>query len=75
MKTLPYLKHLTYASIVVTFPFIFSASKDTVEPAVLAKPIAKPAIKIEIAPAETVKTIRVTLDSLKKTSNILIKQI
>lgn len=75
MKTLPYLKHLTYASIVVTFPFVFSASKDRVQATVLPEPIEKPAIKIEVAPAETIKTIRVTLDSLKKTSNTLIKQI
>jgi len=75
MKTLPYLKHLTYASIVVTFPFVFSASKDRMETLVVPEPIEKPAIKIEVAPAETMKTIGVTLDSLKKTSNILIKQI
>jgi hypothetical protein len=75
MKTLPYLKHLTYASIVVTFPFVFSASKDTTAPAVMAKPIEKPARKIEAAPAETIKTIKVTLDSLKQTGNNLIKQI
>ena len=75
MKTLPYLKHLTYASIVVTFPFVFSASKDRMETLVVPEAVEKPAIKIEVAPAETMKTIGVTLDSLKKTSNILIKQI
>jgi len=75
MKTLPYLKHLTYAFIVVTFPFVFSASKDMANQTVVPEPIEKSAIKIEIAPAETMKTIKVTLDSLKKTSNTLIKQI
>lgn len=75
MKTLPYLKQLTYASIMVTFPFVFSASKDTIEPTVLLQPIEKPAIKIEVAPGETVKTIGVTLDSLKKTSHTFLKKI
>ena len=75
MKTLPYLKHITYAFIVVTFPFVFSASKDRAEPVVMPEPIEKPAIKIEIAPTETMKTIKVTLDSLKKTSYTLTKQI
>ena len=75
MKTLPYLKQLTYAIILLTFPFIFSASRDSSTPPILVNPIEKPAIKVVPAPAETIKTIKVTLDSLKKSSNMALKQI
>ena len=72
MKTLPYLKQLTYAVIIMAFPFIFSASKDSKAP----KPVQ---ITKESAPApaysadETIRTIRVTVDSLKHTGVVLTK--
>lgn len=75
MKTLPYLKQFTYTVLILTFPFIFSASRDTSRPAAIEKPVEKPVQKAESAPAETIKTIKVTLDSLKQTSHALIKQI
>ncbi|MET3114359.1 hypothetical protein AAKU52_002093 [Pedobacter sp. CG_S7] len=75
MKTLPYLKQLTYAAILLTFPLIFSASRDTSTPAVFVNPIEKPVTKVARPPAETIKTIKVTLDSLKKSSNTALKQI
>ena len=70
MKTLPYLKQLTYAVIIMAFPFIFSASKDSRAP----KPIE---VKQETAhpavynPDATLKTIRTTVDSLKRTGAAL----
>lgn len=66
MKTLPYLKQLTYAVIIMAFPFIFSASKDSKTP----KPvqISKETVHIPAYNAdETLRTIRVTVDSLKNT--------
>jgi len=75
MKTLPYLKQFTFTALVLTFPFIFSASKDTVPPPVIEKPVKNPTQKAERAPAETIKTIKVTLDSLKQSSHALIEQI
>ncbi|RZM28187.1 MAG: hypothetical protein EOO88_09930 [Pedobacter sp.] len=72
MKTLPYLKQLTYTVIVMAFPFIFSASKDSKAP----KPVH---VTKESAPAtvysadETIRTIRVTVDSLKHTGVVLTK--
>ena len=72
MKTLPYLKQLTYATIIMAFPFIFSASKDSKTP----DPI-KTGIKNEhpttFSANETLKTIRVTVDSLKNTGATLTK--
>jgi len=75
MKTLPYLKQFTYTGLILTFPFIFSASKDTSPPPVIEKRVEKPAQKDGRAPAETIKTIRITLDSLKQTSHALIEKI
>jgi len=73
MKTLPYLKQFTYTALLFTFPFIFSASRDTAPPPVIERPVEKPSQKAEHVPAETIKTIKVTLDSLQQTGHALIK--
>jgi hypothetical protein len=68
MKTLPHLKQFTYATIIVAFPFIFSASKESKAPEleqVVEKRISFPAA----TPQETLKIIRVTVDSLKNGNN------
>ena len=70
MKTLPYLKQLTYAVIIMAFPFIFSASKDSKAP----KPMEimqKTTHPTVYNPDETLKTIRTTVDSLKRTGAAL----
>jgi hypothetical protein len=67
MKTLPHLKQFTYAAIIVAFPFIFSASKDSKAPEI--EQIAEKKIFVPISsPKETLKIIRVTVDSLKKSA-------
>ncbi len=75
MKTLPYLKQLTYGSMIIAFPFIFSASRDTIPPPVLVRPLAKPVKMVMPTPAETRKTIKVTLDSLKQSGHKLLQKI
>ncbi|WP_432713160.1 hypothetical protein [Pedobacter sp.] len=75
MKTLPYLKQLTYGTLIVCFPFIFSASKDKALPQEIVRPLEKHQEKVNITPEETIKTIKVTLDSLKQSSNTLLKKI
>jgi hypothetical protein len=75
MKTLPYLKQLTYVAILLTFPFIFSASKDTTPPLVVEKAVEKPMQKAAPVPTEAIKTIKVTVDSLKQTGNTLLQEI
>lgn len=72
MKTLPYLKQLTYATIIVTFPFIFSASRDTALPEPIAKPVHKVKVLQTPDPGETIKTIKTTVDSVKSTSRLMI---
>lgn len=70
MKTLPHLKQFTYATIIVAFPFIFSASKESKAPEL--EQVTERRITVPIAsPKETLKIIRVTVDSLKnsKTSS------
>lgn len=68
MKTLPHLKHFTYATIIVAFPFIFSASKDSKEPEL--EQVVEKRISIPMSsPQETLKIIRVTVDSLKHSTN------
>jgi hypothetical protein len=68
MKTLPHLKQFTYATIIVAFPFIFSASKDSKEPEL--EQVVEKRISIPMSsPQETLKIIRVTVDSLKHSSN------
>jgi hypothetical protein len=68
MKTLPHLKQFTYATIIIAFPFIFSASKDTKEPEL--EQVVEKRISIPMSsPKETLKIIRVTVDSLKHSTN------
>ena len=71
MKTLPYLKQLTYSAIIVAFPFIFSASRDTSLPEPVQNGSKSFNVSEEVAPTETIKTIRVTLDSLKSSTKKL----
>lgn len=67
MKTLPHLKEFTYAAILVAFPFIFSASKDSKAPEI--EKVAEKKILVPMSsPQETLQIIRVTVDSLKKTT-------
>ena len=70
MKTLPYLKQLTYSVIIMAFPFIFSASKDSKAPKAIEKTQESTHITI-YKPDETLKIIRVTVDSLKNTGTEL----
>jgi hypothetical protein len=68
MKTLPHLKQFTYATIIVAFPFIFSASQDSKAPEL--EQVVEKRISIPMSsPKETLKIIRVTVDSLKHTTN------
>jgi hypothetical protein len=68
MKTLPHLKQFTYATIIIAFPFIFSASKDTKAPEL--EQVVEKRISIPMSsPQETLKIIRVTVDSLKHRSS------
>jgi hypothetical protein len=75
MKTLPYLKQLTYGSLILAFPIIFSASKDTTPPPAITLPVEKTMDKPVTAPTETRKTIKVTLDSLKQSGVKLLQKI
>ncbi len=75
MKTLPYLKQLTYGSLILAFPIIFSASKDTAPPPAIERPVAKPIAITLPTPTETRKTIKVTLDSLKQSGTKLLQKI
>jgi len=72
MKTLPYLKQLTYTTIIVTFPFIFSASGDTSLPQPIIQPAKKATILQTPNPAETIKAIKLTVDSVKSSSRMMI---
>ncbi|WP_432708355.1 hypothetical protein [Pedobacter sp.] len=74
MKTLPYLKQITYAAIIVTFPFIFSASRDTALPEPVVQPVRKTNILETPNPEQTIKTIRTTVDSVKNSSRMMIYQ-
>jgi hypothetical protein len=68
MKTLPHLKQFTYATIIIASPFIFSASKDTKAPEL--EQVVEKRISIPMSsPQETLKIIRVTVDSLKHRSS------
>jgi hypothetical protein len=70
MKTLPHLKQFTYATIIVAFPFIFSASKESKSPEL--EQVVEKRISFPISsPKETLKIIRVTVDSLKHSRNSL----
>jgi hypothetical protein len=70
MKTLPHLKQFTYATIIVAFPFIFSASKESKAPEL--EQVVEKRISIPISsPKETLKILRVTVDSLKHSGNSL----
>lgn len=71
MKTLPYLKQLTYSAIIVAFPFIFSASRDTSLPEPLPNARKSFSVTEEVAPTETMKTLRMTVDSLKSSTKKL----
>lgn len=72
MKTLPYLKQLTYGTIIVTFPFIFSASRDASLPEPIVQP-AKSSLLLQTPDAaETIMTIKTTVDSVKSTSRMMI---
>jgi hypothetical protein len=67
MKTLPYLKQITYAIIIVAFPFIFSASDGLKQPTVQPKIKKKFTFPIS-SPKETLNILQTTIDSLKHTS-------
>lgn len=68
MKTLPHLKQFTYATIIIAFPFIFSASKDTKAPEL--EQVVEKSISIPMSsPQETLKIVRLTVDSLKHSTN------
>jgi len=68
MKTLPHLKQFTYATIIVAFPFIFSASKESKAPEL--EQVTERRISVPVAsPKETLKIIRVTVDSLKNSNS------
>jgi hypothetical protein len=70
MKTLPHLKQITYGVIIVAFPFIFSASDGLKTPEV--KPRAKKQYTFPVnSPEETMNILKVTIDSLKGSSNKL----
>jgi hypothetical protein len=72
MKTLPYLKQLTYTTIVVTFPFIFSASKDTALPEPIVQPTKRAILLQTPNVAETRNAIKSTVDSVKGSGRMLI---
>ena len=70
MKTLPYLKQITYAAIVVAFPFIFSASDGLKKPEVEQKP--RKSYKFQVnSPEETLNILKITVDSLKNSTSKL----
>jgi hypothetical protein len=70
MKTLPHLKQITYAVIIVAFPFIFSASNGL--KSVIVQPEAKKSYNFPINnPEETLNMLKTTVDSLKNSSNAL----
>ena len=70
MKTLPHLKQFTYATIICAFPFIFSASKESKAPEL--EQVTERKISVPVAsPKETLKIIRMTVDSLKSRNSAL----
>jgi hypothetical protein len=70
MKTLPYLKQITYAVIIVAFPFIFSASNGL--KSVIVQPKAQKNYSFPINnPEETMNMLKTTVDSLKNSGNAL----
>jgi hypothetical protein len=74
MKTLPHLKQFTYATIIVAFPFIFSASKESKAPEL--EQVTERRISVPLAsPKETLKIIRVTVDSLKNSNTSSFAQV
>ncbi len=70
MKTLPYLKQITYAAIVLAFPFIFSASDGLKKPDVTPTPTKSFNFQLD-SPLETLNIIKVTVDSLKNSTSKL----
>jgi hypothetical protein len=70
MKTLPHLKQITYGVIIVAFPFIFSASNGLKTPEVQPRPKKQYTFPVN-SPEETMNILKVTLDSLKNSSNKL----
>jgi hypothetical protein len=70
MKTLPHLKQITYGVIIVAFPFIFSASNGLKTPEVQPRPKKQYTFPVN-SPEETMNILKVTLDSLKSSSNKL----
>jgi len=74
MKTLPHLKQFTYATIILAFPFIFSASKESKAPEL--QQVTERRISVPVAsPKETLKIIRVTVDSLKNSKSSSFAQV
>jgi len=74
MKTLPHLKQFTYATIIVAFPFIFSASKESKAPEL--EQVTERRISMPVAsPQEAIKIIRVTVDSLKNSKTTSFAQV
>ena len=72
MKTLPYLKQMTYASIILAFPFIFSASRDTALPPPVDTPKETSRAPETPVKVETIRTIKQTVDSLKNSGKTLL---
>ncbi|GEM_PF-1758102 len=68
MKTLPNLKQITYGVIIVAFPFIFSASDGLKKPEVQPRPKKQYTFPVN-SPEETINILKVTVDSLKSSSN------
>lgn len=66
MKTLPHLKQITYATIIIAFPFIFSASDGLKLPIEQPKPKRQYNFPIN-SPKESLNILQTTIDSLKKT--------
>jgi hypothetical protein len=74
MKTLPHLKQFTYATIIVAFPFIFSASKESKAPEL--EQVTERRISVPVtSPKEALKIIRVTVDSLKNSNSSAFAQV
>jgi hypothetical protein len=74
MKTLPHLKQFTYATIIVAFPFIFSASKESKAPEL--EQVTERRISVPVAsPKEALKIIRITVDSLKNSNSSAFAQV
>lgn len=72
MKTLPHLKQITYAIIIVAFPFIFSASDGLKPPKVQPKPKKQFTFPIS-SPKESMTILQTTFDSLKNTGIFIVE--